>query len=70
MGGNKQVTCKICYREMRSDVLKRHMNVHEIKFLDEADTSFNQLHMMKEKTILEAKEKVNDSSHRATKRKI
>ena len=43
MGGNKQVTCEICYREMRSDVLKRHMNVHEIKFLDEEDASFNQL---------------------------
>ena len=72
MGGNKQVTCEICYREMRSDVLKRHMNVHEIKFLDEADASFNQLDMMKEKTmnISEAKEKVKDSSHRPTKRKI
>ena len=43
MDRNKQVTCKICYREMRSDNLKRHMNVHEIKFLDEEDASFNQL---------------------------
>ena len=68
MGGNKQVTCEICYREMRSDVLKRHMNVHEIKFLDEADASFNQLD--KTMNISEAKEKVKDSSHRPTKRKI
>ena len=43
MDRNKQVTCKICYREMRSDNLKRHMNVHEIKFIDEEDASFNHL---------------------------
>ena len=30
---------------MRSDNLQRHMNVHEIKFLDEDDASFNQLDM-------------------------
>ena len=29
MGRNKQATCKICDREMRSDHLKRHMKVHE-----------------------------------------
>ena len=46
------------------------MNVHEIKFLDEEDTSFNQLDMMKKKTISEAKEKMNDSSRTPTKRKI
>ena len=57
MGGNKQVTCEICYREMRSDNLQRHMNVHQIKFLDEEDTSFNQLDMI-------------DISRRPTKRKI
>ena len=28
MGRNKQVTCKICYKEMRSDILQRHMKVH------------------------------------------
>ena len=27
MGKNKQVSCKICYKTMRSDVLKRHMKV-------------------------------------------
>ena len=42
MNGNKQVTCEICHREMRSDNLKHHMNVHEIQFLDEEDASFNQ----------------------------
>ena len=25
---NKQVVCPVCYREMRSDVLKRHMKQH------------------------------------------
>ena len=30
---------------MRSDNLKRHMNVYEIKFLDEEDASFNKLDM-------------------------
>ena len=29
MGKNKQVSCKICFRVMRSDVVKRHMKVHE-----------------------------------------
>ena len=29
MGRNKQATCKMCDREMRSDHLKRHMKVHE-----------------------------------------
>ena len=28
MVGNKKVMCNICYREMRSDVLKRHMKQH------------------------------------------
>ena len=42
---------------MRSDNLQRHMNVHEIKFLDEDDASFNQLDM-------------NVNSRTPTKRKI
>ena len=29
MGKHKQVSCKICYRTMRSDYLKRHMKQHE-----------------------------------------
>ena len=29
MTGNKKVLCKVCYKEMRSDVLTRHMKVHE-----------------------------------------
>ena len=28
MGKNKQVSCNICYKTMRSDVVKRHMKVH------------------------------------------
>ena len=28
MTGNKRVLCKVCYREMRSDVLARHMKQH------------------------------------------
>ena len=28
MGKNKQVSCKICYKTMRSDHLNRHMKVH------------------------------------------
>ena len=30
MGKNKQVSCKICFRVMRSDHLNRHMKVHII----------------------------------------
>ena len=28
MGRHKKVMCKVCYREMRSDVLDRHMEQH------------------------------------------
>ena len=28
MTGNKRVLCKVCYRDMRSDVLARHMKQH------------------------------------------
>ena len=28
MGRNKKVSCKICYKIMRSNNLKRHMKVH------------------------------------------
>ena len=31
MTGNKKVLCKVCYKEMRSDVLTRHMKVHETR---------------------------------------
>ena len=31
MGKNKQVLCKVCYREMRSDVLARHMKQHSMR---------------------------------------
>ena len=31
MGKYKQVMCKICYKEMRSDTLVRHMKVHQPK---------------------------------------
>ena len=31
MGNNKKVMCNVCYREMRSDVLKRHMKQHSNK---------------------------------------
>ena len=28
-GKHKEVSCKICYKTMRSDAVKRHMEVHE-----------------------------------------
>ena len=31
MTGNKKVSCKVCYREMRSDVLARHMKQHSMR---------------------------------------
>ena len=30
MGKNKQVSCKICFKTVRSDNLKRHMKVHVV----------------------------------------
>ena len=35
MGRNCQVYCKICLKTMRSDHLKRHMNIHEKNFKKE-----------------------------------
>ena len=29
MGKNKQVTCQICFKQMRSDIVKRHRKVHD-----------------------------------------
>ena len=31
MTGNKKVRCNVCYREMRSDNVKRHMKQHTKK---------------------------------------
>ena len=31
MTGNKKVKCNVCYREMRSDTVKRHMKQHTKK---------------------------------------
>ena len=31
MGKHKQVLCNVCYKEMRSDNLTRHMKVHETR---------------------------------------
>ena len=31
MTGNKKIMCNVCYREMRSDHLKRHMKQHSKK---------------------------------------
>ena len=31
MGRHKKVMCKVCYREMRSDVLARHMKQHSMR---------------------------------------
>ena len=40
MGRNKQVTCDVCFKTMRSDTLKRHMKWHENKpqLIDEGET--------------------------------
>ena len=74
---NKQVACKICYRKMRSDVLQRHMKVHEIHFLDEGEATFNQLcknkvneAMKKPLVDSEANQEMNYDSQRPSKRKI
>ena len=29
MGRNKKFVCKTCYRVMRSDILSRHMKIHD-----------------------------------------
>ena len=36
MGKNKQVLCKVCYRSMRSNNLKRHLQVH-MRFKETVD---------------------------------
>ena len=39
MTGNKKVMCKVCYREMRSDNLTRHMKQHSKK--EESNSTTN-----------------------------
>ena len=36
MGKNKQVLCKVCYRCMRGDNIKRHLQLH-IRFKETVD---------------------------------
>ena len=38
MGKNKQISCKICFKTMRSNNLKRHMRVHIIYTSPEVQT--------------------------------
>ena len=38
MGRNKQVSCKICFKSVRSDHLNRHMKVHIIYTSPEVQT--------------------------------
>ena len=38
MGKNKHVSCKICFKTLRSDNLKRHMRVHIIYTSPEVQT--------------------------------
>ena len=41
MGKHKQVVCKKCCRVMRSDVLKRHMKMHEKLREDSLDSIYS-----------------------------
>ena len=41
MTGNKKVSCKVCYREMRSDALARHMKQHSKRKESNPDTSIS-----------------------------
>ena len=34
MGKNKEVSCNVCFKSMRSDVMKRHMKIHIIHTLE------------------------------------
>ena len=41
MGKHQQVICKVCYKEMRSDVLTRHMKQHEKRNEDNPVTNIS-----------------------------
>ena len=51
MGRNKQDSCKICFKSMRSDNLKRHMKVHMNRNLDDKPVKkrkFNEIYDVNE----------------------
>ena len=63
MTGNKKVSCKVCYREMRSDNLTRHMKQHSSVQQTKGEICKD--------TLLDRSNKVEDmQSARTTKRKF
>ena len=59
MGKNKQATCKVCFKVMRSDNVKQHMKVH-IKYQPEIQPKSNE--EICRELVLEMVDKVMDPS--------
>ena len=43
MGRNKQVSCKICFKTVRSDNFKRHMKVHIIYTVEDQNENSEEI---------------------------
>ena len=64
MGKNKEVSCNVCFKSMRSDVMKRHMKIHIIHTLE------NNVLMCRELLNEMLNKVVEPEDHPTTKRKF
>ena len=64
MGKNKEVSCNVCFKPMRSDVMKRHMKIHIIHTLE------NNVLMCRELSDEVLNEVLEPEDHPTTKRKF
>ena len=67
MGKNKEVSCKICFKSMRSNNIIRHMKVHII-YTDEVQPENNE--QMRRELLDEMLDKVFVQREESTKKKI
>ena len=71
MGKHQQVICKVCYKEMRSDVLTRHMKQHEKRNEDNPVTNISVTNNIYTSTndsmnIKKEKSEINDEIEEST----
>ena len=69
MTGNKKVMCKVCYREMRSDVLTRHMKQHSKRnetnpVTNKTNRAYNLIEQKQTHMVKSAKDKQASITHK------
>ena len=63
MGKNKEVSCNVCFKPMRSDVMKRHMKIHIIHTLENNVKMCRQLLNEMLNEVLEPQESTTKRKH-------